>query len=926
MAKLKNKTLQIKGARLHNLKSVDVTIKHGDFVVVTGLSGSGKSSLIFDTLYAEGRRRYVESLSSYARQFLGKIEKPPVEYIKGIAPAIAIEQKKASNTPRSTVGTSTEIYDYLKLLFAHIGKTHHPETNRIAHQHCAEDVLNFLKKITENSKILLLAPLYFSEGTSVKSILESYLQRGYARIFIAGQTHRLDDANWKEKYTDKKLVFLAKKNNVFLVTDRLVIKKNTDFEALVPSINNAFISGSGRLSVQNLTAEKRIDFSNLLEIDGMVFDKPTPHLFSFNNPLGACEKCEGYGDIMGIAPELVIPNENLSIYEGAIAPWRSESNKKYYEKLIMAAAANEIPLHTPWFKIEKSKREIIWRGKNFKGINDFFKYVESKSYKIQARILLSRFRGRTACKHCEGSRLKKEALFVKINGQNIAVLTKMPLTKLADFFENLPLTKEENAISKRVLYEIKKRVNLLKNVGLGYLTLDRKSGTLSGGETQRIQLATSLATNLVGALYILDEPSVGLHPKDTENLIAVLKKLQALGNTVIVVEHDEQMMRAADSIIDMGPAAGSKGGQLIAQGDFKSLLKTDSITAKYLTGKLSVERKTPTKKSKHYINIKGARAHNLKNIDVKIPLHKMVAITGVSGSGKSSLIRDVLYPSVKAHLENVTVKAPVKNIEGAIDTVEKIIFIDQNPLGRSSRSNIVTYIKAYDDIRALFASQTDAKMNHLTAKHFSFNVDAGRCEECKGDGFTTVSMQFMADVTLTCENCKGKRFQKQVLSVQFAGKNIYDILSYSVDDAVDFFIAQGAEKIAARLYPLQAVGLGYVNLGQSTATFSTGEAQRLKLASFLVRGASKEKTLFLFDEPTTGLHFDDVQKLIGAFEALLQKGHSIVIIEHHTDLIKCADYVIELGKEGGEKGGELIFEGTPEAMKKSNKSITGRFL
>lgn len=925
-AKRKERFIEIKGACLHNLKSVDVRIKHGAFIVVTGLSGSGKSSLILDTLYAEGQRRYVESLSAYARQFLGKIEKPPVAYIKGIAPAIAIEQKNHSNNPRSTVGTQTELYDYLRLLFAHIGKTYHPITGNRAMVHHTKDVINTLKGFTEKTKVLLLAPIFHRESIPITSLIESFLTRGYARIFINGATYQLNEEAW-QNFTAARLKKFAQKEQLFLVVDRWVIHSKTAFEELTSSIETAFTEGRGKLRLHFVNDQKEIDFSNQLSVDGLVFEKPTPHLFGFNNPLGACPTCEGYGDLLGIDPALVIPNTNLSIYEGAIAPWRSERFHKYRSKLIFGAEKHGIPIHTPWHEIADDKRTLIWNGtKDFKGINYFFEQITAKSYKISSRILLSRFRGRTHCPDCKGSRLKSESLYVKVGDKNIADLVVMSIDDLKKFFDQLILTDEEQVIVKRVLYEINTRLKLLQKVGLGYLTINRKSNSLSGGEHQRIRLTTSLATNLVGAMYILDEPSVGLHPKDTDNLIAVLKKLQALGNTVIVVEHDAQIMRAADEIIDMGPGAGSQGGTIIAQGDHQKMIKSGSITAAYLKGDKRVERKIFPKHHHQKITLKGARANNLKNIDVVFPLKQLVAVTGVSGSGKSSLVRDILYPAVRTWLESYTSKAPFTSIEGDFYCMDSVLFIDQNPLGRSSRSNVVTYLKAYDDIRALFAHQKAAKMANLTSRHFSFNVDAGRCEHCKGDGYITVPMQFMADVTIVCEHCRGKRFQTAVLAVAFHGKNIYDILSYSVDDAVTFFKKHGCEKIAQQLYPLQAVGLGYVSLGQASATFSTGEAQRLKLASFLTSSTTKEKVLFLFDEPTTGLHFQDVQKLLGAFEALLERGHSIIFIEHHTDLIRCADHVIELGPQAGVAGGQVIFEGTPEQLKNNSDSMTGKYL
>lgn len=911
------KNILIKGAKLHNLKNIDVAIPRNKLVVITGLSGSGKSSLAFDTLFAEGQRRYVESLSAYARQFLGKLNKPKVDYIKGIAPAIAIEQKVNSTNPRSTVGTSTEIYDYLKLLFARIGETYSPISGKKVKKHSVTDVINHVKKIEENTKLLLLAPVHIPSNRSVSQALKILAQQGYARIKYKNEILRIDEINTKINH------------DFYLVIDRIIVKNDEDFyNRLGDAIQIAFFEGKGECIIEEISNNKQTTFNNKFELDGLQFLEPNVHLFSFNNPYGACKKCEGYGSIIGIDEDLVIPNTALSIFEDAILPWKSDSFKKYKSDLINNAYKFDIPIHKPWFQLTKEQKQLIWEGnKSFKGINHFFNHLEQKSYKIQYRVMLSRYRGKTKCPECNGKRLRKEANYVKINNKNISDLVDLPLDELINFFKNLQLSDYHQKIAKRLLVEINNRLTFLNNVGLNYLTLNRTSNTLSGGESQRINLATSLGSNLVGSMYILDEPSIGLHPKDTQKLIKVLKDLRDLGNTVIVVEHDEDIMKAADVIIDIGPEAGTHGGNIVAEGNFKDILKSNSLTAKYLNGTLNIEVPKKRRTSKNFIKVIGAREHNLKNINVTFPLGGLTVVTGVSGSGKSTLVKNILYPAVQKSIGGYGEKTgQFTKLEGNIKSIEVIEFINQNPIGRSSRSNAVTYLKVYDDIRNLFTHEKIAKIRNYKPKHFSFNVEGGRCEVCKGEGEVTIEMQFMADVHLECEACKGKRFKKEILEVKFQDKNINDILNATVDDAIDFFKEHAESKIVKKLQPLQDVGLGYITLGQSSSTLSGGEAQRLKLASFLVKGNRQAKSLFIFDEPTTGLHFHDIKKLIKSFNALIKNGHSIIVVEHNIELIKCADYIIDLGKEGGKKGGNLIFEGTPEDLVKCKKSYTSKFL
>ena len=910
----------IKGAKLHNLKNIDVVIPRNKLVVITGLSGSGKSSLAFDTLYAEGQRRYVESLSSYARQFLGRLNKPKVDYIKGIAPAIAIEQKVNSTNPRSTVGTTTEIYDYLKLLFARVGNTYSPISGNEVKKHTVTDVIEHITKFDEGAKLLLLSPILLEDGRTIENKLQTLLQQGYARIKYKDKVLRIDDALNEAISSDKDL---------YLVVDRIVYKDDEDFlNRLADAIETAFFEGVGSCIIESLSDNKQISFNNKFELDDMQFLEPNVHLFSFNNPYGACPKCEGYGDVIGIDEDLVIPNTALSVYENAIFPWRGESMSWYRDQLVNNSHNFDFPIHKPYFELSPKHKALIWSGNDyFEGLDSFFAELESKAYKIQNRVMLSRYRGKTKCNVCKGKRLRKEASYVKINGATITDLVDLPLNELRTFFKDLKLNAYDEKIAKRLLTEINTRLDFLANVGLDYLTLNRRSNTLSGGESQRINLATSLGSSLVGSMYILDEPSIGLHPKDTERLITVLKSLRDLGNTVIVVEHDEDIMKAADEIIDIGPQAGTFGGEIVATGNFDNILVSDTLTAHYLNGQLEIKVPETRRTSKYHIDIIGARENNLKNIDATFPLNMLTVVTGVSGSGKSTLVKKILFPSIQKKLTGFSDKAgQFTEMTGNFSNIQHVEFVDQNPIGRSSRSNPVTYIKAYDDIRALFAGQKLSKIRNYQAKHFSFNVDGGRCETCKGEGEVTIEMQFMADVHLTCDTCSGKRFKKEILEVQFEGKSIHDILSMTIDDAIDFFKTYKQTKIQNKLQPLQDVGLGYVTLGQSSSTLSGGEAQRIKLATFLGKGSKSDNALFIFDEPTTGLHFHDIQKLLTSFQALIAKGHSIIVIEHNIDLIKCADHIIDLGPKGGKQGGQLVAYGTPEELINNPDSITGKYL
>lgn len=918
------KNIIIKGAHLHNLKHIDVVIPRNKLVVITGLSGSGKSSLAFDTLYAEGQRRYVESLSSYARQFLGRIDKPKVEYIKGIAPAVAIEQKVNTSNARSTVGTSTEVYDYLKLLYARIGRTYSPISGDEVKKDTVTDLINFVKKQDEGSRWLLLSPLADATAKNIEQLCTLLLEQGFSRILVNGDACRIDeylaDKKWKN----------TKPQSVFIVIDRIVVRHDEDFyNRLADATQIAFYEGKGHAVIQEHKTGEQHSFSNHFSKDGIDFLEPNIHLFSFNNPFGACPTCDGYGSVIGIDEDLVVPNTALSVYENAIYPWRGESMSAFRDQLVNNSHKFDFPIHKPFFELTDDEKQLVWSGnKYFVGLNDFFAELEEKNYKIQNRVMLSRYRGKTKCKVCGGKRLRKEADYVKINQRSISDLVDLPLDELMLFFKNIDLTDYEKQVAKRLLLEINNRLQFLTDVGLDYLTLNRQSATLSGGESQRINLATSLGSSLVGSMYILDEPSIGLHPKDSERLIGVLQNLRDLGNTVIVVEHDEDVMKAADQIIDIGPEAGYLGGELVAQGTYQQILKSSSLTAQYLNEKLKIEVPAHRRLAKHKISIKGARENNLKNIDVDFPLECLTVITGVSGSGKSTLVKKLLYPALQKHFTGVSNEkvGQLTSFDGDLSVVQHVEYVDQNPIGKSSRSNPITYIKAYDDIRDLYASQKLSKVRNFKPKHFSFNVDGGRCEVCKGEGEVTIGMQFMADVHLPCEACHGKRFKKEVLDVEFHKKNIDDILNMTIDEALVFFEENQQTKIYQKIKPLQDVGLGYVKLGQSSSTLSGGEAQRVKLATFLGKGSHKDKVLFIFDEPTTGLHFHDIQKLLMSFDALIENGHSVIVIEHNLELIKCADHIIDIGYEGGKRGGEVVAIGTPEQIVKNKKSLTAKYL
>jgi len=909
----------IKGARLHNLKNIDVAIPRNKFVVITGLSGSGKSSLAFDTLYAEGQRRYVESLSSYARQFLGRLNKPEVDSIKGISPAIAIEQKVNSKNPRSTVGTSTEIYDYIKLLFARIGKTFSPVSGKEVKKHSVQNVVDFIMKQDEGSKFYILAPAHLDER-DYKLYLQMLLQQGYHRLKHNDDILRIEDLLEGGIELDDKF---------YLLIDRLSTKNEDNFtERLADSIQTCFHEGKGECLIEFMDSGDTTLFSNQFEADGIVFEEPSIHLFTFNNPYGACKTCEGYGSVVGIDEELVIPNTGLSIYEDAIACWKGDTLSKYKDDLVFNSEKWDIPIHKPYYELSKTQQDFIWKGsKEFKGINKFFAQLEKKNYKIQNRVLLSRYRGKTICHTCEGKRLRPESDYVKVAGYSICEIVDMPIDELSNVFTNLKLSENDAEIAGRLLIEIQNRIQFLLDVGLSYLTINRRSSTLSGGESQRINLATSLGSSLVGSMYILDEPSIGLHSRDTQRLIKILHSLRDIGNTVIVVEHDEDIMKAADLVIDMGPMAGIHGGEVMFHGTHKEIKnEKESLTAQYLNGDLNID--IPKKRSwTDSLKIKGARQHNLKNITVEIPLNVLTVVSGISGSGKSTLIKNIFYPALVKALGGYGPKTgQFDSLSGNIKNISGVEFIDQNPIGKSSRSNPVTYIKAYDEIRNLYASQTLSSTRGYKAKHFSFNTNGGRCEHCSGEGEVTIEMQFMADVHLECEHCKGKRFKDEILEVKFNEKNIADILGMTIDEAITFFENSEQTKISRRLQPLQDVGLGYIHLGQSSSTLSGGEAQRVKLASFLGKGKNQGQQFFIFDEPTTGLHFHDIKKLLESFNALIENGHTILIIEHNPDVIKCADWLIDLGKEGGKYGGQLIFEGLPEDIINCKESSTGEFL
>ncbi|MDV3537604.1 excinuclease ABC subunit A [Elizabethkingia anophelis] len=915
------KEIFVKNAHLNNLKHIDVSIPKNKLTVITGVSGSGKSSLAFDTIYAEGQRRYVESLSSYARQFLGKLEKPKIDDIKGLAPSIAIQQKVISSNPRSTVGTTTEIYDYLKLLFARVGRTYSPVSGEEVRKDSVTDVIDFIKAQKKAPTLILRAPWHYETENFAEQLKTLKLQ-GFTRLEIGGNVASIEDL---ESFGFEP----EAGTEIFLVIDRFKYEDDETFlQRLADSIQMAFYEGKGYCSIKNADNEKIREFSNKFELDDIVFNEPNIHFFSFNNPYGACPTCEGYGKIIGIDEDLVVPNKNLSVYEDAVAPWRGETMKEWKAAFIKKVA-KDFPIHKPYFQLTKEQRQFLWRGDktaNFPGVDNFFRMLEENLYKIQYRVMLSRYRGKTTCPTCEGLRLREESSWVKIDGHNIQSMVELPLDELLPLIQSLNLNEHDAAIAKRLVYEIVSRLEFLVKVGLGYLTLNRNSNTLSGGESQRINLATSLGSSLVGSIYILDEPSIGLHSRDTENLIEVLKNLRDLGNTVIVVEHDEDVMRAADHIIDIGPEAGYLGGEVVFSGDFEEIKKANTLTSDYLNGVEEIAVPKHRRKPKEFIHIKGARENNLKNVDVDIPLESLVVVTGVSGSGKSTLMKDVLAQAVQIELELGGKKADFDSITFPKKLIQNIEMIDQNPIGKSSRSNPVTYLKAYDDIRDLFAKQKMSKHMGLKAKHFSFNVDGGRCDECKGEGVITVSMQFMADIELQCETCHGTRFKDEILDVKFDEKNISDILNLTVNEALDFFRDNHQDKIVQKLKPLQDVGLGYLQLGQSSSTLSGGEAQRVKLASFLVKGTSHDKTLFIFDEPSTGLHFHDINKLMISLQALVNLGHSVIVIEHQPDIIKCADYIIDIGPEAGKYGGEIVFAGTPEELIKNKTSHTARFI
>ncbi|CAG5011458.1 UvrABC system protein A [Dyadobacter sp. CECT 9275] len=924
----------IKGAKVNNLKNIDVAIPRNKLVVITGLSGSGKSSLAFDTLFAEGQRMYVESLSSYARQFLGRMEKPEVEYIKGISPAIAIEQKVNTRNPRSTVGTSTEIYDYLKLLFARAGHTYSPVSGELVRKDSVTDVVNFMLSHEDGTRVLILAPLLIREGRTQEEELGILLSKGYNRIILGGQVVQIEDVlENPENYTQAG-------QPIFILIDRAGIRKDDEDTQyrLSDSVQTAFFEGEGVCIVEVMGGERKA-FSDKFELDGIIFEEPSVNLFSFNNPFGACKRCEGFGKILGIDPDLIIPDKNLSVYEGAIAPWRTEKMNDWLTPLIRNGVKFDFPIHRPYRDLTPAQQNLLWTGNQyFQGINDFIAELESQTYKIQYRVMLSRFRGRTTCPDCRGSRLRKDASYVKVSGKSITDIVLMPIQDVLSFFKQLDISEHDRQVARRVLTEIESRLEYMCRVGLGYLTLNRLTNTLSGGEFQRIKLATSLGSALVGSMYILDEPSIGLHPRDTKRLVGVLESLRDLGNTVIVVEHEEEVMHAADQIIDIGPEAGTGGGHVVFQGNWRELLDDDkkasflnqnrkSHTLDFLLEMDSIPVPKIRRKALHFVEVKGARENNLKDLNVKIPLNNLTVVTGVSGSGKSTLIRKVLYPALmRLKGEFSEEVGRFDEITGSLDRIEAIEMIDQNPIGKSSRSNPVTYIKAYDYIRQMMSDLPLSKARGYKPSHFSFNVDGGRCEICQGEGQVKIEMQFMADIYLTCEGCNGKRFKQEIQEVKYEGKDVAEILDMTVDEAIDFFSAP-EPKLADKLMPLQEVGLGYVGLGQSSNTLSGGEAQRVKLASFLGKGSSnKGKTMFIFDEPTTGLHFHDIKKLLKAINALVEQGDSVLIIEHNMEVIKCADWILDLGPDGGEGGGYLTFAGTPEEMAKLKGNHTAEFL
>ena len=931
---VKSGNIFIKGARVHNLKNIDVEIPRNKLVVVTGVSGSGKSSLTIDTLFAEGQRRYAESMSAYARQFMSRMSKPDVDYIKGLCPAIAIEQKVITRTPRSTVGSMTEIYDYLRLLFARIGKTISPVSGREVKKDDVTDVVNAINNLKTGDKVLLLVSFRKMHHRDIKEELHILMQKGFSRIYADNKITRIEDLE-EEKDLDS---FFDHKT-VYVLIDRL-IKKDFDEEdnhRIADSVNTAFYEGEGELLLE-INGKDHIHFSNKFELDGIKFEEPVPNLFSFNNPYGACPVCGGFSLVLGIDPDLVFPDKRLSVYENAIAPWRGEKSGLYKERLVKMARHFDFPIHKPVIDLTTAQYNLLWTGNEyFEGIDDFFKEVQQNLYKIQYRVLLSRYRGKTLCPECHGYRLRKEALYVHVANKNIGELCEMPVRDLKKWFEEIELSDFDQTVVRRILTEINTRLKVLSDVGLGYLTLNRLANSLSGGESQRIQLTRSLGSNLTDSLYILDEPSIGLHSRDTENLIRVLKNLQSLGNTVVVVEHDEMMMRKADHIIDMGPLASHLGGEVIAEGNYDEIIKNpESLTGKYLKGELKIEPPKNIRKWSRSIKVEGARQNNLKNIDVVFPLNVLTVVSGVSGSGKTTLVKQILYPALKKLKGEFADKVGLsKGLSGDMDFISQVEMIDQNPIGKSSRSNPVTYIKAYDEIRELFSKQPLSKIRGYQPKHFSFNVDGGRCDACKGEGEQVVEMQFLADVHLVCDVCHGKRFKEEILEVKYNDKNIYDVLEMSVDEAISFFSKEKSspkkneitgEEIAKKIRPLADVGLGYIKLGQSSDTLSGGEAQRVKLASFLGKGKGQGSLLFIFDEPTTGLHFHDIKKLLSSFNALIEQGHTIIVIEHNTDVIKSADWNIDLGPGAGDEGGNLVYAGFPEGLKKVKESWTGKYV
>jgi len=916
--------ISVKGARVHNLKNIDVEIPHGKLVVVTGLSGSGKSSLAFDTLYAEGQRRYVESLSSYARQFLGRMEKPEVDYIKGIPPAIAIEQKVNTRNPRSTVGTSTEIYDYVKLLYARLGTTYSPVSGKAVKKHTVEDVTEYINSFSLGTKFMIMSPVVLRNDRTLGEQLKVLQQQGFSRLDVDNETKKISEC----------IDDVPQTSHLYLVIDRLMVKEDQDTQSrMADSIETAFYEGQNECVIKILSDEKAElkTFTMRFEADGISFIEPSEHLFSFNNPLGACPVCEGFGKVIGIDEDLVVPDKTRSIYDNAVVCWRGEKVKTWRDDIVNTAEKSNFPIHTPYLELTEEQRTTLWKGcQFFLGIDDFFAKLEAKQYKIQNRVMLARYRGKTTCKSCNGTRLKKEASYVKVGGKTITELVNIQIGDLRQFFANLKFTKAEQIIAKRLMIEINSRIGFLCDVGLSYLTLNRLSNSLSGGESQRINLATILGSSLVGSMYVLDEPSIGLHPRDTERLIGVLRKLQQLGNTVIVVEHDEDIIRSADYVLDIGPKAGRLGGEVVFSDFADKLAEADTLTSRYLSGQEFVPVPKQRRQWRNYLEVKGAAENNLKGINVKFPLEVMTVVTGVSGSGKSTLVKRILLPLLQRELSDIGGERPGSHASfgGDHKLLKNVEFVDQNPIGKSSRSNPVTYVKAYDDIRNLFSQQKMAKMAGYKPSHFSFNVDGGRCEECQGEGTITVEMQFMADIQLTCESCKGKRFKDEILDVKYNGKTIFDVLEMTVNEAIEFFsqkVERYEKAIIKKLKPLQDVGLGYIKLGQSSNTLSGGESQRVKLAFFLSKERA-EPTMFIFDEPTTGLHFHDVKTLLSALNALISRGHSILVIEHNMEIIKTADWIIDLGPEGGDAGGNLLFSGTPEDLVKCKESYTGRYM